>query len=124
MKITTDKEGMVFYEFADSQIADEFCSGLNKANAERYVIDRMIDGISGALLADLQSGKLTAVDALGLEVESAANVLKIAVRFIANLVLDGEKGREKVWELAHQEGLPDDGDWSFNPKTRQFSRKT
>ena len=123
MKEAINKEGLSVYEFEDSETSDKFCIAIAKANAEQYVVDRMIDGVCQSLHKDLQSGLLTSVDSMGLDVDSPSNVIKIATKFLANLVLESARNRNDAWEIAHQSGLPHDDDWSFDPRTRQFSRE-
>jgi hypothetical protein len=124
VKETINEEGLTVYEFEDSEVSDKFYLAIVKSNAEQYVVDRMIDGVSRSLFKDLQSGALTAVDPSGLGTDSPGNVFKIAVKFISNLVFEIEVNTKSIWKLAHEHGLPDDdSDWSFNSRTRQFHRK-
>jgi hypothetical protein len=125
MKETIDDQGLSVYEFEDSELCDKFYLAIIKSDAEKYVIERMIDGVSQSLLRNLQSGAIGDKDSTGSDSNSAGNVLKIVAKFIANLVFEGELDRKSIWALAHEGGLPDDdSDWTFNVRTRQFSRKT
>lgn len=123
VRAIADDRGFVAFQFQDSEICDKFCAQIAKVSAERYVIDRMIEGVSQSLLKDLNSGALSDVDPLGLDVDSPGNVLKIAVKFLASLVLENAKNRDNTWELAHQSGLPSEIDWSFDILTKTFSRE-
>lgn len=123
MKEIINADGIAVYEFEDRETAEKFQLAMSRSNAERYVIDRMIDGISQSVLKDLLSGSLSPADARGLDVDSPGNVLKVAVKFLANLVFETANTQNDGWALAHAHGLPDDGsNWNFNHSTQQFSR--
>lgn len=119
----TIKDELFICEFEDSETAEKFCTAIAKVNAEQYVVDRMIDGVCQSLLKDIQSGSLSFVDTMGLDTDSPGNVLKVAAKFLANLVVESALNRENAWKIAHSSGLPRDDEWSFDPHTRQFSRQ-